>query len=152
MSLLKETVVCETDEQTECNKEIFTKYRSNDLECLTPDWCPLECYSHEYKPFLSFGKIETTLHSDMIHQREHLLKDFVTKPINSEKLKNSIVKLDIFYDSLSYTISTESPKLDTVSFLANLGGTLGLFLGLSVFSLFELVEVLIELFLIKITK
>ena len=65
---------------------------------------------------------------------------------------NSIVKVNIFYDSMSYELSTESPKMDIVSVLASIGGNLGLFLGVSVFSLCELIEVAIEIYFVKRAK
>ena len=39
--------------------------------------------------------------------------------------------------------------MNFVSLLANIGGNLGLFLGVSVFSLCEIVEIFIEIFFIK---
>ncbi len=53
---------------------------------------------------------------------------------------------------MSYELSTESPKMDIVSMLASIGGNLGLFLGVSVFSLCELVEVAIEVYHVKQAK
>ena len=53
---------------------------------------------------------------------------------------------------MSYELSTESPKMDIVSMLASIGGNLGLFLGVSVFSLCELVEVVIEVYHVKQAK
>jgi hypothetical protein len=42
--------------------------------------------------------------------------------------------------------------MDIVSMLASIGGNLGLFLGVSVFSLCELVEVAIEVYHVKQAK
>ena len=89
---------------------------------------------------------------DFIKANKNLSSDFVTKPINSETVSKSIVSLNIFYESLSYTLSTESPQMDSISLLANIGGHLGLFLGVSVFSLCEIVEVAMEIILIKFKK
>ncbi len=63
-----------------------------------------------------------------------------------EQAEKSFVYARIFYESQSYTLSTESPKLDLVCLLANIGGTLGLFLGVSALSACELIEVLIQIF------
>ena len=60
----------------------------------------------------------------------------------------SFVSLNIFYDSLSYIRTSESPQMNVVALLASIGGNLGLFLGVSVFSLCELIEVFIEVFYI----
>ena len=61
----------------------------------------------------------------------------------------SFVKLNIFYETLSYTNSEESPQWDIVSLVASIGGNLGLFTGLCMFSLGELLIALIELILYK---
>ena len=57
--------------------------------------------------------------------------------------------MSIFYESLSYILSEETPRMDMVSLLASIGGNLGLFLGVSVFSLYEMVEVALEIFFIQ---
>jgi hypothetical protein len=75
-----------------------------------------------------------------------LSSDFVSTKITPEKAQESIVRLNIFYDSLSYTLSEESPQLDMVTLIANIGGNLGLFLGMSMFSFCELITTLIELY------
>ena len=53
----------------------------------------------------------------------------------------------MYYDSLSFVSSEDTPSMDIVALLANVGGTLGLFLGISVLSLFEALHVLVEVFL-----
>ncbi len=61
---------------------------------------------------------------------------------DARSAKESFVKIGIIYDSLSYELWTE---LDIVSTLANIGGNLGLFMGVSIFSICEVIEVLIEI-------
>jgi hypothetical protein len=48
------------------------------------------------------------------------------------------------YDKLSYTSSEDSPSMDIVALFGNVGGTLGLFLGLSVLSFCEVLHVIFE--------
>jgi hypothetical protein len=85
---------------------------------------------------------------EVLNRNINLVKDFSNddKKLNSDRAKESVVRINIFYDSLSYTLSTESPKMDVVSLLSNIGGNLGLFLGVSLISLCELIEALIEIF------
>ena len=64
--------------------------------------------------------------------------------IDSETAAKSIRSLNIFYNTLSYTLTSESPKMDIVSLCASIGGHLGLFMGISVFSLGEILQVIIE--------
>ena len=76
-------------------------------------------------------------------------KDFSITALDANVARKSFVKFDIYYDSLSYELSSESPKMDVVSFLANVGGNLGLFLGVSVISICEVIEALIEIWIFK---
>jgi len=66
--------------------------------------------------------------------------------VDATTAKNSFVRANIFYNSLSYKETNELPQMDLVSLLGSIGGNLGLFLGVSVFSLAEIVEVLIEIY------
>ena len=88
----------------------------------------------------------------VIRANKNLSSDFVTTRISPVNAANSFVKVNIFYESMSYELSTESPKMDIVSMLASIGGNLGLFLGVSVFSLCEIVEVALEIFFVKRAK
>ena len=69
-----------------------------------------------------------------------------------ETVRKSFVSLNIFYSALSYELSTESPQTDFIWLFASIGGYLGLFLGMSVFSLFEPFVVLIEIAFIRFKK
>jgi hypothetical protein len=66
-----------------------------------------------------------------------------------EKALKSFVVLNIAYDSLSYTEIREHSKMNFIALLGSIGGNLSLFLGVSVLSLFEIVEVLIEIYFIR---
>jgi len=63
--------------------------------------------------------------------------------------KKSFVYFSVFYKQLSYEVSSESPQLLLITLFANICGYLGLFLGVSVFSIFEIIQVLIEIIFIK---
>ena len=89
------------------------------------------------------------IYVDTISQSQDLSKDFVTRQINSATVAQNIVKLNIFYQSLSYEYSDESPQWDIFSLIASLGGNLGLFLGAGFLSLSEIITSLIEIYLFK---
>ncbi len=113
--------------------------------------CPLECNVTQYKTSLTAHQFQGNIYTEYIKNNRNLSSDFLNKEINSDTVGYSIASLYIFYGSLSYTISNESPKMDFVSLLANIGGNLGLFLGLSMLSLCEIIELTIEIVL-KFTK
>ncbi len=53
--------------------------------------------------------------------------------------------INIYYSSLKYTYISESPQTTVFGLLSSLGGSLGMFLGFSVFSLLEFFEIVFEL-------
>ena len=80
-----------------------------------------------------------------INKSATLRSDFINRTLDATTARDSFVCLRIFYESLSYTSITESPQMTIVSLLGSIGGNLGLFLGVSAFSLCEIVEVIIEI-------
>ena len=63
-----------------------------------------------------------------------------------------ILKLNINYQELAYTLVEESQKTTWLDLLSNVGGTLWLFTGFSFLSLFEFFEIIFEIALYKKTK
>ena len=67
-------------------------------------------------------------------------------------LKRNVLSLNIFYDDLNYMLVEEVPSIDFLTLISNIGGTLGLFLGMSFLSGLELLELLFELLFFKFDK
>jgi hypothetical protein len=126
------------------SKDYITEY------CLP--LCPLECNSTRFTYDTSVAKLEGDIYVDIIQNNPNLSADFVTRQINAETVSSSIAKVNVFYESLSYVKTEESPALDIVTLIANMGGTWGLFLSLNFFSLGEIITALIELFYYKTEK
>ena len=70
-----------------------------------------------------------------------MAKDFFTQEISSNLTEMSFVSLSIYLEALSYEYIYEAPKISVKDLLANIGGNLSLFLGLSIFTLFKLIEI-----------
>ena len=108
----------------------------------------LKCNQALYKSSVSSYRLIKVTDMDSVLSNPNLVSDFTETQIDSWSISQSIVKVNIFYESLSYTLMTESQQMDIVSLLASIGGNLGLFLGVSLFSLCEIVEVIIEMYYI----
>ena len=106
--------------------------------------CPLECNSTDISLNLITQTYSGVGSSFLVEQTPLFLSDFNLTQITEETTINKFVQLYAFYDSLSYTVSIDSPGMDIVSFLGSIGGTLGLFLGVSLLSVCELVHVIVE--------
>ena len=143
--------ICQQPDAIACVLSLFnTKYlASSFISDVCVPLCPLECNSTRYRAGLSSNRFLGELFVDYVANNANLASDYVTKAINTDTVSNSIASVYIFYESLSYTLIVESPQMDIVSLLANIGGNLGLFLGLSLLSMCEIGEVLIEMLLKK---
>ena len=59
-------------------------------------------------------------------------------------LRKNLVYLDIFYDELSITQFIQVPSMTWSALLADLGGQMGLFLGMSAITAAEVIEYLVR--------
>jgi hypothetical protein len=145
--------ICSSESQLECAffktyKGLYLKSDFVQKNCLPQ--CPLECKSSQITYTSSSSHLLPKIYINLLKNNPSLRSDFINRSLDNELVVlQSIVKLNIFYDSLSYTTTTESPQMDVVSLIANIGGNLGLFMGVCLFSLGEMVVTLIELIFLK---
>ena len=152
-ALLRNASFCGSLVEIECDFQAYTRiYLKNNYvqnECIPR--CPLECNSSRITYTPSSSQLVSSTYTHLLENNVNLRSDFINRSIQDEiVVLQSVVKLSIFYDSLSYTISTETPQMDIISLIANIGGNLGLFMGVCLFSLGEMVVTLIELLFLKL--
>ena len=63
------------------------------------------------------------------------------------EIKKNILHLSFTYEELNTKLVEENPKYDIWGLLSNIGGTLGLYVGISFITLFEILEVISDLLL-----
>jgi len=106
------------------------------------NYCPLECDSIRYDVTFSFARMSNETFYDFIQQ--YLNLNFSKKrQINAEYLEN-LVYFNVYYHELEYTHINQLPKMDFFDLISNIGGNLGLFIGISFLSFAELIELAIE--------
>ena len=65
----------------------------------------------------------------------------VAKKLSSvEETKSNLLQLQIVFEELNKSQITEKPKIDVWSMLSTIGGSLGLYVGVSVITIFEFFE------------
>jgi hypothetical protein len=63
--------------------------------------------------------------------------------LSIDLVKSKLATFTVFYSSLDYTMLTESPKTSIGDLFSQIGGALGMFVSFSIFTLFELMDILI---------
>ena len=71
---------------------------------------------------------------------------------NQSLIKSTTAIVNVFYDSMSFTIVDESPALSFDTLLANMGGNLGLLTGASILSFIELIELILSILIIVLRE
>ena len=144
IAIKNETRICKHFEDLNCFMSYFDYlYGSADKMNICPEDCPLECNSLKFLTTTSQFEYPSKGFANIM-KRDPLIQEKFNNSsnISYEDLKQSLVSLNIYYDDLGYTTLEEIPKIDFNTLISNLGGNLGLFLGASVLSLFEIFEIL----------
>ena len=149
---------CINSTQLECfaRLDFSSKLLSYADTCLAK--CPRECESIKYETHLS--SIDYPSIEDYNMFKNDLITFNLTQSLYEnidlstfDLYKQYYYSIKVFYPTIKYTYISESPKMTNVGLLASMGGSLGMFLGFSVFSFLEVFEIclkiLIEGFLIK---
>jgi hypothetical protein len=144
--------VCHTRKDLECVKKKYESMSSfgsaiND-DCY--DLCPIECETSEYMVSISISKYPPTTHYMNLLKKNKKIINLNPEITEHELTWESVLKFNIFYETLSYTIITESSAINLFSLVSNLGGTIGLFLGMSLLSFIEILELILRIVTILI--
>ena len=75
-----------------------------------------------------------------------------TSPVTLTDLKRSVYMVTIFYEELKYAFISQQAKTEVWDLVSNIGGSLGLFLGLSFLSMIDLVQIALEILFILFEK
>ncbi|KAK7099617.1 hypothetical protein V1264_022704 [Littorina saxatilis] len=143
---------CSTLQEFRCLKGVYEDYynsteRGEDMcQCFNP--CNELVYSPTLSsrpwPVLSFVE---TLEEQVCRDRGDSPKCAYTNQVftveSADTRRASFARIRLYYERLNYEIVEESPFYNTERFLSDIGGTLGLWIGVTVLGLAELLELLL---------
>jgi hypothetical protein len=155
---IKNANYCVLPDERVCADKFDLYFSKSDPTVLCHDVCRQECTKVTYSlttsqatyptdrylnDIISLFKIDGYSGMDILLNNKSLAYRFA---------EQSLLKVTINYDQNSYLTISESPKMDAVALLANIGGQLSLFLGISIFSFVGIFELLIELVFVSCCK
>ena len=143
-----------TDFQCMKNTSFSSQSESYIIEC--NDLCPPGCQSVKYPLTSSQIDYPSKGFADLMKLDPRIQEKFnYSSNISYDDLRRSLVSLNIYYDDLGYIRIEEMPKISIIDLGFILYGNIGLFLGLSILSVFEIFEVfflLLKIIFEKVTK
>lgn len=139
---------CDTYEQF----RNLTKLKYNFTQC--EQQCPAECSLVSYDKTISYANFPTyNYYLNLINDKaDYFEMIFGTSDVYYDVVHKSFSSVFIYYDELKLTKQTEDPSQTLIDLIANIGGTLGLFAGVSVLTFAEFVEVIVEALVALIKK
>ena len=137
---------CTNFTQLKCNDAAFVNFTAGDIiknECLPK--CPLECEQSVVDTVPSpYSFPYTKVYVDVYQTDTNIAKWGNQSDFNTHFASN-VVSIDVLYQSLTYTLVEEKPKMTLEDLIGALGGHLHLFLGMSLMSFLELFEFIVIL-------
>ncbi|KAL3869757.1 hypothetical protein ACJMK2_042398 [Sinanodonta woodiana] len=64
---------------------------------------------------------------------------------DSRSLSYNFLKLNVYFEDLNYEIIEETPKIETFQFMSDVGGAIGLWIGMSALALCEILHLILDL-------
>ena len=139
---------CYLDQEYKCMQEIKLDFENTNLRLKCGDsLCPEECLKVNYLTSVSTATYPTDEYCKYLQNQVSLTSRFRNETnfnILTAQIKNSFVKINVFYNDITYTLLHESPTTTWDSLIGQIGGQLGLFIGISFLSMIELLELFFE--------
>ena len=79
-------------------------------------------------------------------------KNYLISHHNYQNESDNFLQLNVFFNELNYEQIEETFSYGTINLLADIGGQLGLWIGISVITVFELLELLVMFFTVCVKK
>lgn len=106
--------------------------------------CPNNCETVKLETYGLTSKYPTIYEFDKLIRDSKYLQNLEANNSRDE-IKKSLVYLRIFYDELKYDYSYQIPKMQITDLISIIGGTLGVCLGMSFLSIFELLTFIFDI-------
>jgi hypothetical protein len=124
---------------------------SGDIKSVCGTKCPLECDSVKYNMYTSATEYPSMAYTELLMQNPVIQAKYASKPsdLTYGSLKRNLVQISVYYGDLGYQQFDEMEKMNLTDLISNIGGTLGLFLGMSFLSFMEIIDVLLQIIFYK---
>ncbi|CAB3990402.1 degenerin deg-1-like, partial [Paramuricea clavata] len=136
--------LCNEPDELTCMNSVRSSFKNNRLGCT--EQCPQPCEHHSYRYTIMTSTLTTKA-------KETKKKDkFANKKDPSFDFDDNFLRVKIFYDELNLEKVVQSTYYDLQTLLGDIGGQMGLWIGISVISVAEFGDLLISLCIVATRK
>ncbi|XP_070580901.1 amiloride-sensitive sodium channel subunit alpha-like [Ptychodera flava] len=136
--------ICWVNDHTQfkCLMSVENAYTTNTLTPSCATECTERCSETTFRTTVTTALWPNQMYeSTIIDKVMTISKDLRSRVASSpEFAENNLCKLNIYYQEFNYESISESPKYEIEDFLSDMGGQMGLWIGMSFCTIFEFVE------------
>lgn len=132
--------VCLPHEIRDCVRPAIATFMNESDNCE----CPVPCEKIRYQPQLSYAQMPAKHYSEALAKLKHIDKDRMR-----HFLRDNLLELDLYYEEMSTQVIQQVPSYDEESLFGDIGGQIGLFLGASILTVLEIVDLLGRVLVVK---
>ncbi|CAH1241300.1 ASIC2 [Branchiostoma lanceolatum] len=126
-SVLNKTQEC-------CRQEVRKRHEDGNLPCD----CRQLCNEDSYSLWLSSSLWPSDSYVWYVLENIHTRSQARNLPLDPGEVRQNLARVHVYFRDLNYELITENPTYTEETLLSGLGGLLGLYVGLSVITVFEL--------------
>jgi hypothetical protein len=128
-------------------------YAGNYVEKCLP-YCPTECEYENYDTQISKSAYPSFHYAQVLAKNRIIKEKFkdLNRELNIDDLKGSLLSVSVYFNSDSVTKISEVPFKTLTDLISEFGENLGMFLGLSILSTFEIIDLMFKLATVYLAK
>ncbi|XP_070576332.1 acid-sensing ion channel 2-like [Ptychodera flava] len=123
-------------------KQIMYYFHQEDL---LPCVCPQSCREIYYEERMSMSLWPSNIYLKNLLRTIHSLNNKTLNINDKYSTRENLVSLAVYFEELNYDRMEELPSYELFQLVSDIGGALGLFIGLSLLTVFEFFEFLYTL-------
>nr|XP_054756187.1 amiloride-sensitive sodium channel subunit gamma-like [Lytechinus pictus] len=138
------------NQEKECFKRATEQYINREIICD----CKTPCRKSFYKETISEAVWPNDQHRPTVLEGIKQLSDHLRDRIenNTQFIDTNVVKVIVYFSSLEYENFYQTPEYTVYDLISALGGQVGLWIGVSVLTVFEFIELLYDILKYGCTK
>ncbi|XP_066300459.1 amiloride-sensitive sodium channel subunit gamma-like [Branchiostoma lanceolatum] len=140
-SVLNKTQEC-------CRQEVRKRHEDGNLPCD----CRQSCNEDSYALWLSSSLWPSASYVWYVLENIHTRSQARNLPLDPGELRKNLARVHVYFRDLNYELITENPTYTEEALLSGLGGLLGLYVGLSVITVFEFINLVVDVVKVACNK
>ncbi|EDV26506.1 uncharacterized protein TRIADDRAFT_54579 [Trichoplax adhaerens] len=147
--------VCSLKNETEinCQSRLQNRFIAGKINC----GCVRACNEQSFEATTSQAQFPSEVNLDnnndlLEYFKRDLTKFQLTRKTVTPFLRKNLVAVNIYYEELNFETIEQTPRYSEIDLASDIGGVLGLWIGISVLTVFEFMEILVDSLLIIFGK